>query len=329
MTDTSAGARDRAGDWWPADPIQMPAPFVWPPRPVAVLRWLFGYPGYLWPLNALYLAIATATWFFLTPELAAMRTFEAGWVAAVFGRNVALAIVVYGGLHGYLYVLKAQGTRFKYTSRPQATKSRAFLFGSQVWDNVFWTLTSGVTVWTAYEVITLWAFANGFLPFGGWAANPVWFGVLLAAVPFVHNLHFYLIHRLLHWRPLYDAAHYLHHRNVNPAPWSGLSMHPLEHLVYFSGVLVLWAIAPHPIHGLFLLQLVALAPALGHCGFDRVVLGGERALMANTGFHYLHHKHFECNYSGELLPIPDKWFGTFHDGSDEAHARLKERLTRR
>jgi sterol desaturase/sphingolipid hydroxylase (fatty acid hydroxylase superfamily) len=59
------------------------------------------------------------------------------------------------------------------------------------------------------------------------------------------------------------------------------------------------------------------------------MLGGERALMANTGFHYLHHKHFECNYSGELLPIFDKWFGTFHDGSEQAHARLREHLAGR
>lgn len=32
-------------------------------------------------------------------------------------------------------------------------------------------------------------------------------------------------------------------------------------------------------------------------------------------FHYLHHRYFECNYGESTLPL-DKWFGTFHDGSE-------------
>ena len=328
LTNDAIGERDQR-DWWPPDLIQTPASFIWPPRPVAALKWLFGFPGYLWPLNSFYLAMALVTWFFLTPDLATMRSFEPGWIAIIFGRNLALTFLVYGALHLYLYILKGQGTHFKYNTRPQATKSRAFLFGDQVRDNMFWSLASGVTTWTAYETVTLWAFANGLLPFNNWESNPVWFVVLLALIPIIHAVHFYLAHRLLHWRPLYDSAHYLHHRNVNVGPWSGLSMHPLEHLLYFSGVVIQWVIALHPIHAMFHLQFVALAPALGHCGFGRIVLGGDKAVRLNTGFHYLHHKHFECNYSGEGLPVFDKWFGTFHDGSEAAHARLKERLARR
>ncbi|MDE0782115.1 MAG: sterol desaturase family protein, partial [Planktomarina sp.] len=41
--------------------------------------------------------------------------------------------------------------------------------------------------------------------------------------------------------------------------------------------------------------------------------------------HYLHHKYFECNYADGILPL-DKWFGTFHDGSEEAQERLRHRL---
>jgi sterol desaturase/sphingolipid hydroxylase (fatty acid hydroxylase superfamily) len=47
---------------------------------------------------------------------------------------------------------------------------------------------------------------------------------------------FYFAHRLLHWPPLYELAHKLHHRNTNPGPWSGLSMHPIEHVIYFSTI---------------------------------------------------------------------------------------------
>ena len=326
MTDGAIGQRDERGDWQPPGLVQMPAPYRWPPRPAALVKW-FG--GYLWPWNCIYLGIALVTWFFLTPELASMRSFEPGWMAIVFGRNLALTLLIFGGFHLYLYVFKGQGTDFKYTTRPQATESRTFLFGRQVWDNMFWTTASGVTIWTAYEVVTLWAYANDLLPFINWGTHPVWFVVLLLLIPTFRDIHFYLTHRLLHWRPLYDSAHYLHHRNVNPGPWSGLSMHPVEHLLYFSGVLIHWVVASHPIHVLYHLQHTALAPSKGHSGFDRIAVKGDKTIGLGGYFHYLHHKYFECNYSGAGMPVLDKVFGTLHDGSDAAHARMKQRLAER
>ena len=331
MTDAAFGKRDARGEWRPPYLVQSP-PLVCPPRPLAALKWLFQFNGYLWPLNSLVLAITLVTWFVLTPDLASMRSFAPWWIAIVFGRNLALAFLMYGGLHLYLYVFKRQGTDFKYNVRPQATKNPAFLFGHQVRDNMFWTLVSGVTVWSAYEAVTLWAYANGVLPFIDWGGNSVWFVVwfvaLLLLVPAIHTVHFYFFHRLLHWRPLYDSVHTLHHRNVNVGPWSGLSMHPVEHLLYLSGVFFLWAIALHPIHALFLLQFAALVPAQGHSGFDRIVIKGESAVRIGSYFHYLHHRYFECNYGSELVPL-DKWFGTFHDGSDVAHARMTEQMRQR
>ena len=86
LTDDAIGGRDQR-DWWPPDLIQTPASLIWPPRPVAALKWLFGFPGYLWPMNSFYLAMALVTWFFLTPDLASMRSFEPGWMAIIFGRN--------------------------------------------------------------------------------------------------------------------------------------------------------------------------------------------------------------------------------------------------
>ena len=50
---------------------------------MAFLKWLLGYPGYLWPWNLVYVALAVATWKFLTPSLETMQTFAIGWVALV------------------------------------------------------------------------------------------------------------------------------------------------------------------------------------------------------------------------------------------------------
>ncbi len=329
MADITLGPRDERGDWRPSYILEKPVVMAWPPRPLALLKWLFGFPGYLWPWNTLYVGIALVTWFFLTPALVSMQTFEVWWIALIFGRNLGLAVLVYSTWHLYLYVFKGQGTDYKYTTRPQAKNNRIFTFNNQVYDNMFWTLASGVTIWSAYEVVTLWAYANGLLPFVDLRTNPVWFVVLLLLVPAIREFHFYLTHRLLHWKPLYELAHKLHHRNVNPGPWSGMSMHPVEHVLFLSGVLVHWVIPSHPIHALFHMQHAALSPPQGHTGFERLAVKGTEGVSFGTYCHYLHHKYFECNYGGDGLPVFDILFGTFNDGSDEAHERMNKRLAER
>ena len=87
---------------------------------------------------------------------------------------------------------------------------------------MFWTLASGVPIWTCYEVILLWAYANGYATIVSPVENPVGFVALFFLVPFVHEVGFYFAHRLLLAAALPDRAP-AHHRNTNPGPWSGLS----------------------------------------------------------------------------------------------------------
>ena len=158
----------------PATPIRAAPVFVWPPQPIALFRFLVGLPGYFLPLNILYMGLAILTWFALTPELARMANFQWDWIAIVYGRNLGLTFLVYGGLHLRFYILKAQGTRYMLNRREPTATHRRFLFGSQVRENVFWTAFSGVGIWTAYEVVTLWAFANGTIPMLSWEAHPIY-----------------------------------------------------------------------------------------------------------------------------------------------------------
>ena len=65
----SGEARDGRGDWHPERPIGFSPLFDWPPRPSATLRWLVGMPGFLWPMNALWLALAGLSWHLLSPSL--------------------------------------------------------------------------------------------------------------------------------------------------------------------------------------------------------------------------------------------------------------------
>src|SRR5438309_928379 len=85
------------------------------------------------------------------------------------------------------------------------------------------------------------------------------------------NTIFFTTHRLIHMGPLYSIVHKVHHHNVNPGPWSGLSMHTFEHLIYFSAVLFVFVVPSHPLHAMFLLTYLATGPAAGHVGFHRMV----------------------------------------------------------
>ena len=325
MDEALFGSRDRRGDWTPAKPLDYPRVFVGPPQLRAILRWL---PGYLLPWNLLYALLAVLFWVYLTPSLATMQTLEPGWIGLVLLRNAAATLLFFGAWHLWLYVRRAQGISFKLNAKWQATDSGAFLFRDQTIDNMIWTFASGVPIWTAWEVLTLWAMANGWIGVLDFAAHPVWGTILLLLIPLFREVHFYLVHRAIHWPPLYRTVHRLHHLNANPGPWSGLSMHPLEHLPYFSGVILHWVLPSHPVHAIFHLLHAGLSPAPGHTGFDKLVTGKERLLDIPCFAHYLHHKYFECNYADGSIPL-DRWLGTFHDGSKEAHEAMRRRIAAR
>ena len=235
MTASSDLTQPTERDWEP-ELVEYPPVFVWPARPLEVLRFLPDYLKY----NAPFLALAVLAWWLTTPSLEDMSTLEVGWVATILGRNALMVVVLYGGAHWLLYRTRAQGDSYKFNSRWPPPKGRGRTFGNQTRENVFWALASGVTIWTAWEVTTLWLQANGRIPTMTWASNPIWFLALFPIVLLFREIHFYAIHRLIHWRPLYKRVHSLHHRNVNVSPWSGLSMHPVEHLLYFSALAVHW-----------------------------------------------------------------------------------------
>jgi sterol desaturase/sphingolipid hydroxylase (fatty acid hydroxylase superfamily) len=323
---TFIGKRNKRGDWRPDEVIAYGPVLVWPPQPMALLKWLFGYPGYFLPWGVIYMAIPVVTWLWFTPAMTEMTTFQPGWIAYIFVRNAILISLVVGAWHLRLYALKAQGTDWKYTDKWLARDKPQFMFSNQLLDNLFWTFVSGVPIWTAWEVVTMWLYANKLIPYVDWREHPIYCVVMMVIIPVLRDFHFYLIHRLIHWKPLYDRVHHIHHTNVDVGPITGLSMHPVEHLLYWSGVAIHWIVPSHPIHALFHLQHAALTPAQGHVGFERVVLHKGVAVKTHDFFHYLHHKYFECNY-GNDGPLPlDKWFGTFNDGTDASTEAMNERF---
>ena len=327
MDDSEYGSRSAKGEWTPNRRANFGPLFTRPFRPTAIARWIVSVPGYLFPWNTFYAAVAIAAYKFATPNTATMRHFSPGWITWLLVRNLAVTIAWFGIFHLRLYTRRTQEIMFKYNARWPRNSGR-FMFGGQTRENVFLTLASGVPIWTGYEAITMWLFANGHITWLKWSRNPVWFIALFVLIPLWRELHFYAVHRLIHAPRLYKAVHSLHHRNTNPGPWSGLSMHPVEHVVYFSAVLIHWVVPSHPVHAMYNLFHLAMAPVPGHSGFEKVKIGDARAFDTGCLNHYLHHKYFEVNYSDGAIPL-DRWFGSFHDGSADAHEQMKQRLVGR
>ena len=308
-------------------PVQNNPLFSWPLDIRAVGRWY----RHAWDIPSellLLLGLAGLSHLWLQPVL--VSDGEVSWpaVALMYLRNVMYLCLVAGGLHLLFYRWRTQGSTAKYEPAFLHRPSKRFLFGNQVFDNMFYSLASGAVIWTAYEAMLLWAQAADPGLYLAFSDSPVWFVALFLLIPIFESAHFYLVHRLLHMKPFYQLFHALHHRNVNTGPWSGISMHPVEHLIYFSSVLIHLVIPSHPIHIFFHLYLLTLSPAAGHCGFDTLIVAGRQRLALGHYHHHLHHRHFDCNYGSSEMPW-DVWFGSFHDGTKAGHAKLKQRLKTR
>lgn len=322
MDDLKYGTRDKRGNYAPNEPAGTAPLFVFPPRPLDLIKWI---PSYFLPYNVLFFLSALAWWKWVIPPVEVMQTLAWGWVLKLFIVNAIAVFIWYFAFELQLYVRRAQGNRFKYNGKfPSEQPSDVFWFKSQNLDNFMRGFLSGVPIWTGLQVVVLWAFANGYVPWLTFAENPIYLGLLCLVVPVIHEFHFFCIHRLIHTPFLYKWVHSVHHNSINPSPWSSLSMHPVEHLLYFSTIFYHLVIPSNPIIALYQLHYAGFGAVPGHVGFDKVEITDETAVDSHAYIHYLHHKYFEVNYGDGLIPI-DKWIGTFHDGSKQADELMKAR----
>jgi sterol desaturase/sphingolipid hydroxylase (fatty acid hydroxylase superfamily) len=326
MDDLAYGTRNKRGDWSPNEALEVAPFWALPPSPMKILKWL---PGYFLPWNVLFIALATVIWLWATPPVETTRSFAPGWIAFLYLRNAATVFVIYGALELRLYIRRSQGLHFKYNGKwPSEQPSDVFWFRSQNVDNIIRSFGTGVPIWTAYEAFGLWCYANGY---GAWTTldgHPVWLVVFALVMPIYHEAHFFTIHRLIHVPILYKWIHSVHHNSVNPSPWSSLSMHPVEQLLYWSDSLIHLILPSHPWLFLYNLQITGVGAVVGHVGFDKIEVGGESGVATHAYAHYLHHKYFEVNY-GDGTTALDKLFGTWHDGSKDGEARMQARFEKK
>lgn len=316
-------AMSREWNYHPELPLADPSLFKWPPDPRFLSRWVF-HNWLTMSERVMMVLLATLCWWLFYPALDAVKTFAFGWVFQVWLVNLCLMIGIAGGLHYFFYIRKKQGKTLKFDHRDPARGNQLWNFSNQVHDNMFWSLSSGVLQLTIYQVVIMWLMANEYVPTINLTSNPILFIAGLVLLPIWSAFHFYWMHRLLHLPFIYKHVHSLHHRNVNIGPWSGLSMHPVEHLLYLSSLLIHFVFPSHPILVYFHVIYLGPGAAMTHTGYEDLLVRDKRRLALGTFYHQLHHRYYECNYGNQEMPW-DRWFGTFHDGSDDGTQTTRTR----
>lgn len=158
------------------------------------------------------------------------------------------------------------------------------------------------------------------LVFGGvavlnvWGVQHGWFGLRFefewprflaeSLALFVWNeVHFFLMHRLLHLAPLYARFHLEHHRSLVTTPFSSFSFHLVEAILL--GTVMPLAMLVHAFSIWSLLTLPVMSLLLNAAGHSNI----RFAFFRFSERHADHHRLYTKNY-GFFLPWMDRLLGT-------------------
>lgn len=276
------------------------------------MKHLWGSPNLVWSVIALLV-------YFLFPyDLSATSTAARSPLSWDFFRErLPLWLIVTFGYNAWWHVSLYQ---LDWAERP-FIQNRKYNW-NKVLHNLWWSF-SGVVIWTGFENVFAYLWATGRLPYLSDAMafssinGFILFVAGLVMVPAWRDIHFYFAHRLLHFKPLFSQVHSLHHRNTDIEPFAGLTMHPVEHLYYYACILPSLFFFASPFHFLWNGAHLLLSPGASHSGW-------EDHFQAD-GFHYMHHRYFECNYAGFSAAFLDVLFETFMPCFKEEEGKAKPR----
>jgi len=263
--------------------------------------------------------------------MAQAHEFKLTWILQVIAFNITAEFLTFGFWHWFTYIKNYDSLKDeKYDKENQYGDNVGFFTSTngQLQREIFYT-TLGWLQSSAYQCVMMYLWASGKLAYQiTFWDRPLFNIASILLVTYWREFHFYWCHRAIHpwWKREYGLAqgdvgaflyrhfHSLHHKSYSPGPWSGLSMHPVEHFIYYSCTLLPLLIPFHPLHFFYTKFHADIAPIGGHDGYKNPGGGGD--------FHWLHHATFECNYGVPLVDF-DRLFGTWVEYEDYVK-KLKE-----
>lgn len=134
----------------------------------------------------------------------------------------------------------------------------------------------------------------------------------LLILTFWNEIHFYLIHRLMHLRPMMKLVHRVHHKSVVPSVFSVYSFHPVEAALLSSVLLVIAPFYDFSPAALMLFPTVSiLINFCGHSNYRLVLKHRPRWLLFATKHNDHHGKAgekfgFMTNFMDDLFTKTEK-----------------------
>lgn len=111
----------------------------------------------------------------------------------------------------------------------------------------------------------------------------------LMILTFWNEIHFYLVHRIMHLPWLMKKVHHIHHRSVVPSVFSVYSFHPLEAFLLSSVLITIAPFYPFPTAALMLFPTVSiLINFSGHSNYRLALKTNKKWLLFATK-HNDHH----------------------------------------
>jgi len=122
-----------------------------------------------------------------------------------------------------------------------------------------------------------------------------------------NELHFYIVHRIMHTKFMMKNVHYIHHKSRVPTIYSVFSFHWLEAVLLSTVPLTIVPFLPFSILAIFIYPTTSiLLNFAGHCNYR--FGNGKCEEWTKLGTHHnQHHTKGKENY-GFALNIFDKWF---------------------
>ena len=257
----------------------------------------------IWSPNLIWLVISVALYILFPYDESLMNVGRQGAITSdYFQRRLPFWMAVVIGYFLFWHITIESWCRRSFIpNRPYRL--------SKVLHNLFYCVT-GVVIWVGFENVFVYLWSSGKLAYMSdkeafsSLTNMTYLILGMLIIPLWRDGHFYFAHRMIHFRPLFRYIHSLHHRNTDVEVFSGLCMHPVEHLYYYACVLPCLIIPiASPLHFHFIGVHMLLAPAASHSGYEDH--------WQSDAFHYFHHRYFEVNFAGLGCSFLDTWFGSF------------------
>ncbi len=156
-----------------------------------------------------------------------------------------------------------------------------------------------------------------------------WIPVSLFLTFILHDTYFYWMHRIIHHPKLYKRVHLLHHKSVNPSPWTSYAFHIYESLLEaIIAPIILFILPLHPLTLILYVTLSFAFNVYGHLGYEIAPRWFRHSFLfeiMNTSIHHnLHHAKSKGNY-GLYFRVWDRLMGTEHPDYIKVYDKIQER----